>query len=502
VNRVLLVAQREYRQLTSTRAFRISVVMVPLIFVIIAATQVFFLPPPGSAFIIVDRTGRYGEQIEHQVELSYQRQVVEQFAAYARRWQVEPPTPNAGWGKPGGHTPSDAETEAFLNQGGLDAALAEIKPLLPPNAPAFSPPARRFLSVPPPAGMAADESAETLGAAIKPYLADKIDTPVGRRPLALAVYIPEQVGTPGAPLRLWTNSGGNADDLIGLIRSEVTRDLRNQALRALGLDPASIARAQSIEAPVAVTAPAPGTGAGRVVLRSILPMGFAYLLMITTLFSGTMLLQGVVEERSNKLLETVLACISAGELMRGKLFGVGAVGLTLVAVWSGFAVAGASFIPGNAADLLRPALASLHSPFMALALVFYFLAGYLVVSMLFLAIGAMSDSMQDAQGYLTPMMMILTVPIIVLFNSVILNPGGILPEVMSWIPLYTPFAMLARLGAGVSLPEALGTGALLIAFIAVELVLLGRVFRASLLRTGQPPKFGAMLRLMLTRDAG
>ena len=70
---------------------------------------------------------------------------------------------------------------------------------------------------------------------------------------------------------------------------------------------------------------------------------------------------------------------------------------------------------------------------------------------------------------------------------------------MSWIPLYTPFAMLARLGSGVSMMEILGTGVLLAVFVTLELMLLGRVFRASLLNTGQPPKLGAFLKLMLRR---
>lgn len=502
MNRSLLVAKREYRQMTSTRAFRISLVMIPLMFVLFAAVQIFLRPPSGSAFITIDRTGRYEALIDHGVELSHQRQVVQQLSAYAQRWRVKPHAPGALWGETGGQLPSDAEMDAFLKQGGFEAALDEMRPQLPSDAPAFMPPARRFLPIPPPAGIEADKSPEALAAAVERYLTDNVDTPVGRRPLALVVYIPERVGEePDPPVRFWTNSGENTNDLVTLIRDQVTRGLRAQATQALSLDEAAVAKVQSIEAPVVVTTPSPGAGANRVILRSILPLAFAYLLLVTTLFSGTMLLQGVVEERSNKLLETVLACISAGELMQGKLLGVGAVSLTLVGVWVGFAVAGAFVVPGDMADVLRPALVSLDSPFLAVALVFYFLAGYLITSMIFLAIGAMSDSMQDAQGYLMPVMMLLTLPIFILLNSVILNPGGVLPVILSWIPIYTPFAMLARLGGGVSLAEVLGSGALLIAFIAVEVVLLGRVFRASLLRTGQPPRFSAVLKLMLARGS-
>ena len=68
-------------------------------------------------------------------------------------------------------------------------------------------------------------------------------------------------------------------------------------------------------------------------VRSILPLAAAYLLMISLMLSGSWMLQGTVEERSNKLLETVLACVSPEELMNGKLLGTAGVGLFMIAVW-------------------------------------------------------------------------------------------------------------------------------------------------------------------------
>jgi ABC-2 type transport system permease protein len=68
--------------------------------------------------------------------------------------------------------------------------------------------------------------------------------------------------------------------------------------------------------------------------------------------------------------------------------------------------------------------------------------------------------------------------------------------VMTWLPIYTPFTMLARLGVGVPVWEILATGALLAAFIAIEFILLGRIFRASLLRAGQKPTLAAIRQMM------
>jgi ABC-2 type transport system permease protein len=300
-------------------------------------------------------------------------------------------------------------------------------------------------------------------------------------------------------LRLWTNGrGGNS--LIDLIQQERTHQLRMTLLAANGVSPAAAARIENLEAPVAVTGPPQGGGRSQMMVRSIVPLALVYLLLTAALITGGMMLQGVIEERSNRLLEAVLACVEPRELMVGKLIGLGAVGLTIVAFWIGCALLAAFSVEGVVADYLRPSLAALSEPWMIPVLAFYFFSGYLMLAMIYLTIGSLSNSMQDAQAYLMPVTMSIIVPVFMMMSGVIRNPSGWLPSVMSWIPIYTPFAMLARLGSGVSAAEILGTGLLLVVFVTLELMLLGRVFRASLLNTGQPPKLKAFVGLMLRRE--
>jgi ABC-2 type transport system permease protein len=249
-----------------------------------------------------------------------------------------------------------------------------------------------------------------------------------------------------------------------------------------------------------VAQPVLGGGGAQLSVRSIVPLVLVYLLLISSLVTGGMMLQGVIEERSNRLLEAVLACVEPREFMTGKLLGLGAVGLTILAAWVACGLIAAFSFQGVAADYLRPSLAALDQPWMVLAMLFYFLAGYLMVAMIYLTIGSLSDSMQDAQAYLVPVMMVLVLPVMFLMVTIVQNANGLYPHVLSWVPPYTPFAMLARLGSGVSSAELLGTGALLAAFIVLEFVLLGRVFQASLLSTGQPPRLGAFVKLVLRPD--
>jgi ABC-type Na+ efflux pump permease subunit len=210
--------------------------------------------------------------------------------------------------------------------------------------------------------------------------------------------------------------------------------------------------------------------------------------MMSLMLSGSWMLQGTVEERSNKLLETVLACVSPEELMYGKLLGTVGVGIFMIAVWIGCGLIAAYATQGVIADMIRPALDPLSSPGTIAAMIYFFVVGYVTISVFFLAIGAMSDSMRDAQGYLMPVIMLILLPITLLMQAVLAGgTGGVMMEVLTWVPVWTPFAVLARLGLGIPTWEVVATGLILAAFTALELILLGRLFRESLLAQGQRP---------------
>ncbi len=479
---IMLVATREFLQVARTRAFWITLMIVPLMIAVSVGVARWLRPSTTYAYILVDPANHAAAAIEWRVELDYQRQVQASLSTYIRRWQAK-----------GGNAPAalnDGDIQTFLKDGGAAAVLARIKPQLDPNAPPFQPPSRQFIRITAP--MPTDQGAEAFGAALTPLLQQDVDTPEGKHPLAAAIFIPVSLSQ---PVRIWTNSS-NVAFLTEAVRNELTRVKRMAALSAFGVPPDQAAQIDALNVPIEITAPPVGGGRNQMRIRSALPAGLAYLLLITVMITGARMLQGVIEERANKLLESILACIRPSQLMAGKLIGLGAIGLTVALVWLGCAAAAAMFTPGMVEDFLRPALAGLNQPWMIAALLFYFAAGYLMISMIYLTIGSLSNSMQDANAYLMPVTMVILMPVIFLMNAMLLNPSSPLPRILSWIPLYTPFAMLARLGSGVTLIEVLGTGALLIAFVAAELFLLGRVFQASLLSSGQPPKLGAFVKLM------
>jgi ABC-type Na+ efflux pump permease subunit len=386
-----------------------------------------------------------------------------------------------------------ADVAAFEAAGGLKAAQAELARLKPPSAPDFHPPRPSVIPIPPPASLVTDKGADAFGASLRPQMKTNVATPVGPRKIGLGVYIPADYGQPGVKARFFPD-GTPRPMLTDAVRQELTTIDRADALKASGIDPAALAKIQAVRAPIAIEAPPEGGDPARMMLHSALPLALAYLLLLSIMMSGSWMLQGLIEERSNKLLESVLACVTPDDLLFGKLIGVMAVGLLMIGAWIAVAVGAAFSVQGVVADFVRPALSSVSSPGIVVALVYYFLAGYLAISVLFLAVGVVSDSMRDAQAYLTPLILGITIPFVVIAQSVLLNPDGPLPRILSWVPIYAPFAMMARMGTGVPIWEMVGSGSLLAAFIVVEMVLISRLFRACLLQSGQSGGFKALLR--------
>ena len=479
----LLVAGREFRQIVATRGFWVMLLIVPLALGASVFATSRLAPSPSVAYTLVDRSGAFAEQLEARLERDYQRQVLRELSTYVERWELASVDPQAPWAQRGSWL-LDAEVERFVREGGADAAIVRLGPALPEGATEFEPPERRFYRVPPPEGVPTGEGAQAFGAALAPTLKEDVQTPEGEMPLALGIYIPEEFGATRAAAQVWTNGQFN-NGLIETVREELTAMVRLDALQASGLSADEALRAQTLAAPMAVVEPPVGEERGIFATRSIIPIALMYLLLLTAMTTGSMMLQGLVEERSNKLLESVLACVRPSSLMNGKLVGLGGVGLAIIVVWAGCGVAAALSSTGTFADMLRTSFEGLEA-WMLPAMFFYFLAGYLIVSMLFLAIGTLSDSMQDAQAYLGPVLIVILMPVLILMQVSLRDSDSLFTQVLSWIPVYTPFAMLARLATGVSLVEVVGTTVLLIGFVALQLLLLGRLFEASVLSSGKP----------------
>src|SRR3954469_9563111 len=95
MKRILLVARRDFAQVISTRAFKITLLIVPLMLGVATAAASYLRPPPTMAYVMADAGGGFAAVIEHRVELDYERQVLRDLIAYAAREKLPPPVEGA-----------------------------------------------------------------------------------------------------------------------------------------------------------------------------------------------------------------------------------------------------------------------------------------------------------------------------------------------------------------------------------------------------------------------
>lgn len=491
---VLLVAKREMLQILKLRSFWLTLLILPVALALGPLLGETLENRDPTRVTIVDRSGgARAAVIEAQFTFEEKRRLMGLLSRYVRRHELQAADPKAPWTKESyWYGPDDVA--AFDAAGGLKAALAKIARVRPEGVPAFEAPKPDYSFTAPPRELV-DVHEASFEQTTRLLLAKEKS---GTSP-KIVVLIPKAYP---ADTRITIFS---SDDVrtafITKLQDVLTSGLRMDLLAQSGVTGERAVLVQSIAPTIAIDTPPPGGGASeRMLVRSIVPLALAFILMMSLMLSGSWMLQGSVEERSNKLIESLLACISPEELMYGKLLGGLAVGLMMITVWAGCAGGAAFATQGAIADFIRPALEPVSSPGIIAAILFFFIAGYIAISAIFVAIGSMADSMSEAQGFMMPVLLLILLPITYLLQAIIAGNNGRIVQILTWVPLWTPFAVLARLGQGIATWELIGTGVLLVVSITLELVMIARLFRASLLATGQRPTLGKVLQQL--RRAG
>ncbi|MGH8145337.1 MAG: ABC transporter permease [Rhodanobacteraceae bacterium] len=224
-----------------------------------------------------------------------------------------------------------------------------------------------------------------------------------------------------------------------------------------------------------------------------LPVGYTYLLFISIMQIAQLLMLSTIEEKSNRIAETLLAAIEPSDIMAGKTLGVTCVGMTLVGGWlvlilGLLAIFGSMFQLGGFAAAIIAGISAWDIGWF----VVYFILGVLLYAAVTGAIGAAVNNIREAQPYMTPVSLFMILPLI-LMVPIAHDPTALWARVLSYVPPLTPFLMMSRSGAPPPLIDYLLTSALLLVTVIIALYLSGRVFRRGLLNSGAPPKFREML---------
>lgn len=242
-------------------------------------------------------------------------------------------------------------------------------------------------------------------------------------------------------------------------------------------------------------------------------IGIAFTLavyMFITMY-GAMVMQGVSEEKTNRIVELMVSSVRPFDLMAGKIIGIGLVGLTQLVLWSVLTMVGIGVITSLTGSAVTPtdpaampsdaaqtaewmaALSSFNLPSLLLSFAAYFVGGYLLYASLFAAIGSVIDHPEDAQQFMMPVMMML---IFALYAGIysLDNPDGPLAFWCSLIPLTSPVVMMMRLPFDVPLWQPLLSITLLYATAVGVVWLSGRIYRIGILLYGKKPNLKEMMK--------
>ena len=228
-----------------------------------------------------------------------------------------------------------------------------------------------------------------------------------------------------------------------------------------------------------------------------LPFIAASILLLVSVFTASgYLLQGLTEEKENRIMEVLLSSIKPEHLMFGKLIGLGAASLLQMAVWSvafGAFLLALNLVIDLPIELTRELVPSPARFLIAFA---YFLLGYGFIGTLLAAIGAVTTNQRQAGNITTFVILPAIAPM--WFMVVLLeNPDGTLARALSFVPITAPVTSLTRLSlGGMDGIDIFLSLAVLTLSVAVVVWLTARLFRTYLLVYGQQPSMGHLIRTL------
>lgn len=209
---------------------------------------------------------------------------------------------------------------------------------------------------------------------------------------------------------------------------------------------------------------------------------FILLLMMMVVYSGQMLVRSMLEERSNRLIEVLVSSSTPEELLAGKVIGLSSLGFTQIFIWFliGLTLAGSSLIPLGAFENILPML-------------IYFVLGFLFYTTLFVGIGSVVTTEQEAQQITTYISLILLLPVVIAVPA-IQNPDFIVIKIFSYIPLTIPSVMLLRLNISpVTTYEIIFTILIMLLSLIIMIKVSAKIFRIGILSYGIKPTFKEIL---------
>lgn len=463
MNRILLIARREFLAYAKTAGFWLSLLAFPAFAVLGGAIPILMrnAEPTRAVAVIDDAPPQAGlaASVRQALQAEQERRAVNALRLAA---------------VPEGGTAAGDRIRAVADAEGYEAGLQALRREAPRAAERFKPPRPSIRLVDPPAEIAQAAPGEVRDGVVRRYLGDEVSE--GER-LSAVVFLNQLEGRPAA--RVWTARASDST-VEDAVRDALRAANRQQVFGAAGIDPEVVVQTERFRPQVNVFSPRSASG-GEVSFRDRMPglIGLlaGFLLWSLIITGASILLNSVMEEKSNKILEVLLSSASATEILTGKVLGVALLTLAVLVSWG---LLGGIGLISAAPDIARDVASVLMQDGLVLYFLLYMIGGYLMYAVLFAAIGAFCETPRDAQTLMGPIMMVLVVPMIVM-QMALRTPDAPLVKVLSWVPFFTPFLMSARAPSDPPVIEVIGTLVAMFAMALLMVWLAGRAFRAGAL---------------------
>ena len=247
---------------------------------------------------------------------------------------------------------------------------------------------------------------------------------------------------------------------------------------------------------------------------------FTFMIYMFVMSYGGMVMQGVMEEKTNRIMEIIVSSVKPFQLMMGKIIGIALVGFVQIAIWGVMLTAiltAVAFLVGTpevatpptmmggdaamqtvvaeaqAGNPVTEILGALPIVELLIMFVLYFIGGYLLYASFFAAVGASINAQEDSSQFMMPVILIMVFGLYAALYGAE-NPDGPLAFYASIFPLTSPIVMMVRIPFGVPLWQELLSLALLYTSAIFIVWMSGRIYRVGILMYGKKPTVKEILK--------
>ena len=314
-------------------------------------------------------------------------------------------------------------------------------------------------------------------------------------------------------------------NLMSYLESSLKKKIEDQRLYETGIDPKIITDIRtSVDIKSIMLDEQGGEKVSNATVNYAIGFVAGILIYMFIFIYGNQIMQGVIEEKSSRIVEILVSSLKPFQLMMGKIVGIAGVGLTQLLIWivligglttivTGYlgmqmpqqqamemAQAGMEQVPDSGVAEILQVINGIDFVTLVACFVFYFLGGYLLYGALFAGIGSAVETPSDAQQFMLPV----TVPLIVsymgLFVFILQDPNSTTSFWLSVIPLTSPIAMMGRVSYGVPFWElALSMSLLILGFLGTTWVA-GKIYRIGILMHGTKPSYKTLWKWIKTNN--